>query len=336
MPFVHKILGVVMLLLISITVLDATVDDSVNVWGFYGHRRINRMATFTLPPEMFPFFKKNIEYITEHAVDPDKRRYSTEGEAPRHYIDIDHFVINGQDPFEVMPKHWNDAVNKYSEDTLLSYGIVPWHIEVMIDRLTHAFESMDEARILRNAADLGHYIADAHVPLHTTENYNGQLTNQKGIHGFWESRIPELYADDYDYFMGRAFYLENISDEVWNIVRGSHNAVDTVLSFEKELSEVLSTDAKYSYETRGNITVKVYSENFTNIYDDMMGDMVERRMTRAIITVGSAWYTAWVKAGQPNLDQLGKHKLSDEEVLEQKKLDQKYNEGKIKGREHWE
>src|SRR5690606_11742694 len=60
---------------------------------------------FTLPPEMIKFYKKNIEYITEHAVDPDKRRYAVEGEAPRHYIDIDHYAEDGQDPFEVMPKN---------------------------------------------------------------------------------------------------------------------------------------------------------------------------------------------------------------------------------------
>ena len=64
------------------------------------------MAVFTLPPDMMVFYKKNIEYVTDHAVDPDKRRYSTEGEAARHYIDIDHYVHNGEDPFEVMPKKW--------------------------------------------------------------------------------------------------------------------------------------------------------------------------------------------------------------------------------------
>ncbi len=42
-------------------------------WGFFGHRRINRMAVFTLPPGLIPFYKKNLEFITEHAVDPDKR-----------------------------------------------------------------------------------------------------------------------------------------------------------------------------------------------------------------------------------------------------------------------
>jgi hypothetical protein len=329
--------GIVVLLLLFFCVydsVDASKSIASTVWGFYGHKRINRMATFTLPPEMFPFFKRNIEYVTEHAVDPDKRRYAAEGEAPRHYIDIDHYIEHGEDPFEVVPKMWDEAVVKFTEDTLLAYGIVPWHIEVMIGRLTQAFREKDAHYILSMASDLGHYIGDAHVPLHTTENYNGQFTDQKGIHGFWESRIPEMHANDYDYFTGRATYIENISDEVWDVVRGSHYALDSVLGFEKDLTQEFATDEKYSYETRGATTVKVYSKDFTNEYNAMMGDMVERRMRQSIIMVGSAWYTAWVKAGQPDLDELDQPVVSEEELQRQKELELKFRDGKIKGREH--
>ena len=90
-------------------------------------------------------------------------------------------------------------------------------------------------RILSLSSDLGHYIADAHVPLHTTENYNGQLTNQKGIHGFWESRIPEISAEEYDYLLGTAVYVADPLKEAWRIVKESNSAVDSVLKFEKEL-----------------------------------------------------------------------------------------------------
>src|SRR5690606_27554363 len=170
-----------------------------DAWGFVAHKRINRMACFTLPPEMFPFFKRHIDFVSDEAGGPDRRRYAVEGEAERHYIDIDHYGHGGQDPFAVMPRKWEDAVRKYSEDTLLAYGIVPWHIQVMFDRLVRAFQRGNVDHILRTATDLGHYVADAHVPLHTTENYNGQLTDQYGIHAFWESRIPELSADGYDH-----------------------------------------------------------------------------------------------------------------------------------------
>lgn len=277
-------------------------------WGFYAHKKINRMAVFTLPSEMMGFYKQHIEYISEHAVDPDKRRYAVEEEAARHYIDIDHY---GEHPFDSVPVFWKAAVKKYTEDTLKAYGIVPWHIEKMVYRLTEAFKQENLDLILHYSADLGHYIGDAHVPLHTTENYNGQLTNQKGIHGFWESRIPELKSEGYDYWVGKAKYIEKPIFKAWETVKASHAAVDSVLKFEAELNAKYSPDKKYSFENRGASMMKVYSKEYTEDYDKMLNGMVERRMRQAIITVGSLWYTAWVNAGKPNLNRFNDKDVSD-------------------------
>ncbi len=302
-------------------------------WGFYGHRRINRMAVFTLPPEMVGFYKRNIEFVTAHAVDPDKRRYASKNEAPRHYIDIDHYAKGGENPFEVMPRYWYDAVEKFTEDTLQAYGIVPWHVARMTNWLTKAFESRNVNRILSTSADIGHYIADAHVPLHTTENYNGQLTNQKGIHGLWESRILELTADEYDYLVGRAEYIDKPIHAIWDVVEESHSYLDSVLLTEKDVTAKIPSDQKYAFETRGKRTVRQYSQQFALAYTNRMGDMVEERMRKAIVMVGSIWFTAWVNAGQPDLDAIGE---VDEEQLarEQKEAEDAYQKKEIKGRSH--
>jgi hypothetical protein len=301
-------------------------------WGFFGHKRINRMAVFTLPPEMFGFYKEHIEYLTEHAVDPDKRRYAVEGEAPRHYIDIDHYAHDGVSPFELVPRLWKDAVEKFSEDTLQAYGIVPWYIDVMVNKLTNAFKNKNVDLILKYSADLGHYVGDAHVPLHTTKNYNGQLTNQRGIHGLWESRLPELFAENYDYFVGKARYQKSVIDFAWEAVYQSHMAVDSVLRMERELTEELSTDAKYSFETRGAVTMRTYSKQFSDEYHRRMNGMVERRFRLAIIGVGSLWYTAWVNAGQPNLNELMHVKPSEELLRELEQIEADVQSGKAKGR----
>ena len=277
-------------------------------WGFFAHQRINRMAVFTLPDGMIGFYKQHLEYISQHAVDPDKRRYTNADEACRHYIDLDHY---GNDAFDSVPHYWKKAATKYSEDTLKAYGIVPWHIEKMVYRLTEAFRSENLDLILHYSADLGHYVADAHVPLHTTENYNGQLTNQTGIHGFWESRIPELKAEKYDYWLGKAQYIDNPNEVAWKIVKVSHSCVDSVLKLEKELSNTYPPDKKYSFENRGNTVIKMYSEEYSNDYDLLLNGMVERRMRAAIRTTGSLWYTAWVNAGKPDLKKLDGKALSD-------------------------
>jgi len=172
------------LVVIILFILLFLPTKQLNSWGFHAHKLINRYAVFTMPEELIGFFKKHINHLSEHSVDADKRRYVVKEEAPRHYIDID---VYGEKPFEVMPKKWNDAVEKFTEDTLIAYGIVPWYIQTIYNRLVNAFSNKDINYILKNASDLGHYVADAHVPLHTSLNYDGQLTGQKGIHAFWES-----------------------------------------------------------------------------------------------------------------------------------------------------
>ena len=244
-------------------------------------------------------------------MDPDKRRYAVEGEAQRHYIDIDHYAHGGTDPFETMPRKWNDAVAKFSEDTLQAYGIVPWHIEVMFGRLVSAFQRGDVDRILRNSSEIGHYVGDAHVPLHTTENYNGQLTNQHGIHAFWESRIPELSAENYDHLVGRATYVDRVLDLAWDAVYASHMLVDSVLSIERRLSASYPEDRKYVFEDRGRGAMRMYSREFTAAYEAEMLGMVEQRMNASILTLGNIWYSAWVVAGQPDLDRFEQKEVSD-------------------------
>ncbi len=270
-------------------------------WGFFAHQQINRLAAFTLPSEMIGFYKRNLQHITEKAVNPDMRRYTNKLEAPRHYIDID---IYGDSALWTMPRYWKDAVAKYTEDTLQAYGIVPWHINRVRYELTEAFRKRDAARILRISADLGHYIADANVPLHTTENYNGQLTGQEGIHGFWESRLPELFFDEYDFFVGKARYIDDPQLEAWEAVTHAHLAMDSVLNFERRLSEQFDESKKYSFERRGASTVRVYSYEFSEAYHKVLSGMVERRMRASIKMVGDFWFTCWVDAGQPDLNSL--------------------------------
>ncbi|MFN6944387.1 MAG: zinc dependent phospholipase C family protein [Cytophagaceae bacterium] len=266
-------------------------------WGFFAHKRINHLAVFALPPELIGFYKNNISSISELAVNPDKRRYIDINEAPRHYIDLDAY----HKPYDQLPKYWHEAVEEFTEDSLHAKGIVPWHIQLMKERLTYVFKEKNYKKIIQYSADLGHYIADAHVPLHTTRNYNGQLTNQHGIHGFWESRLPELFSAQYDCFIGKAEYIEDTQKAAWDAVITSHLAVDSVLSMEKFLSQKFSPEEKYSFEEKGSTTIKVYSKAYSEAYHNLLDGMVEKRMRAAIKMIADFWYTSWVDAGQPIL-----------------------------------
>jgi hypothetical protein len=285
--------------------------NSHSKWGFFAHQRINKHAIFILPAEMLPFYKKNLTFIMEHSVDPDQRRYAVKGEAPRHFIDLD---IYGDSATYKLPHFWNDAVEKIGEDSLLKHGIVPWHIQLMKFQLTKAFKEKDAYQILKLSAEIGHYIADANVPLHTTKNYNGQFTNQEGIHGFWKSRLPELFSNEYDFFVGTAEYLPSTQKTAWEAVRNANACLDSVLIFEQNLTAKLRPSKKYVVDTRNGQNIKTYSKEFSKKYHQLLENQVQRQMRASIKMIGNFWYSSWIDAGQPDLTPLMNYKIGKNEL----------------------
>lgn len=299
---------------------------ALSSWGYHAHQRINRLAIFILPKAMTGFYRANIGFITEHAISPDKRRYVDSTEAPKHFLDADHY---GKKPFINIPRRWRDAEKKYSADTLNKYGTVPWAIQSQYYRLVEAFKKHDTTAILNASSYLGHYVADAHVPLHLHSNHDGQLTNQQGIHALWESRIPELFSSGYNCYAGKVRYIENPLDEAFKICRTSFSEADSVLRLERQLSRTFPALKKYAMVTRGKRKVKDYSVPYSAAYQKLLGGMVQRRMRSAVLSVSSFWFSAWVDAGQPDLNKLIAKPLSQTEKLKLQKEEAVFKNGKI-------
>lgn len=196
------------------------------------------------------------------------------------------------------------------EDHFSIHGILPYWLVTMQRRLTNAFLRKDIPQILRLAADMGHYISDAHVPLHTTENYNGQLSSQHGIHGFWESRIPELFFEEWNLVTGKAEYIDHFEDRMWEIVQESNALVAEVLQLELEVRQSMPPDKIMCYEDRLTQNILTYCPAFARAYAQAMQGMVDDRMRASIHTVASVWYTAWIDAGQPPLWDVSTQDLS--------------------------
>lgn len=298
-------------------------------WGFAAHRLINRCAVFLLPPAMIGFYKRHIDWLTDHAVDPDKRRYAIADEGPRHFLDLDRY---GPPPHRQLPRDWKAAVQAFGEDSLKRYGILPWWVDRMQWRLTKAFQEMDTRSILQLSAEIGHYLSDGHVPLHACSNHNGQFTQQQGIHAFWESRIPERHGSQYDFVIPKAHYLTNPADYCWKRLFESAAAADSVLRIEKELSQSLPADSRYAYEPRNGIVIRQYAARYTDAYHQRLGGMVERRMRQSIHTVASFWYTAWVDAGQPRLDTFTANPFTTADRADWDSLDLRWRRDALRGR----
>ena len=267
-------------------------------WGFHAHRTIHEKAIYALPEAMAPFFLEHADYIIEASVNADQRRYVDSSEAPRHYIDLDCY---GDSPLDSIPKYWSQAKAKFGEDTLQKYGILPWVINWEYQALVRAMDSGNTQLILKHITDLGHYVADACVPLHSTMNYDGQLTGQDGIHALWETSIPEAFSSDYDYFVGKALYLNDPQQFSWNLIKESFTLKDSVLDLEWELNASFDEENKYHLDLSKTDAKKTFSPAYVSAYNKVLNGMVERRLQVSIKAIASFWYSAWVDAGEPDL-----------------------------------
>ena len=335
-------------ILLIFTFLCPLVNSSE--WGFYGHKLINQQAVFSLPFELQQYFLPHLDYLSRHAVDPDKRRYAIKDEASQHYFDTEKW-----EPFIEDSIHYSrlgllgaipalalvcegdtswlspgDSV--YSDlcsniplfntahtwefggcqvvDTMAEHGLLPIAISRWYNKLVKAFYEKDED-VLRIAADLGHYLGDAHVPLHTTMNYNGQLTGQLGIHAFWETHVPEALAEkEFDLVSGKVELIDDIVGEAWRIVKQSHTMVDSVLEKERSIRLAWKDSEENCTRERLGRVAQVPCPAMLEAYHSALDQMVERQMRRTIKSVASFWWTAYVEAGQPRLDFM----ISNDEV----------------------
>lgn len=264
-------------------------------WGFYAHKKINKLAIFTLPPSLINLYKRHLDEIINYAVLPDQRRHSLDLEAARHYIDLDRYPIK-----DIQYLTWENAILKYSEDSLQKHGIVPWNIQTYYRQLKYAFIARDTIRIIKISAELGHYVADAHVPLHTTSNYDGQQTNQVGIHSFWESQIPELLQEKLDDWIGPAAYIPNVLTSTWDWVIESHGMLTDLFNGEKIINARIPDSHKYKHSQKGKSLEKMYTEHYIEAYHKQLDNQVEKRYLASIKHIGSLWYSAWLEAGEPD------------------------------------
>ncbi|GAB3533396.1 hypothetical protein GCM10027443_18830 [Pontibacter brevis] len=295
-------------------------------WGFFGHKVVHQLAIYNLPKQLQGFYFKHQNYIIAKSIRPDERRNNDPTEAPRHFIDID---VYGEEAINTMPEAWEAAASRYTTDTLLKYGIVPWHVVVMQERLTNAFKQQNVDSILYYSADLGHYIADAHVPLHTTVNYDGQLTEQKGMHSLWESKLPEMFAQTYKLNAKQAEYLPDAEKQIWKVVRNTYSLIPNTLEYEREVSKNFTKETKYDLVERNGRTRQYYSDAFAKAYQEKLGSMVEQQMSIAAQQVANFWYTAWVDGGKPDMEKLMYQPLTKTEKKQLKKEKKAFRKGEL-------
>jgi hypothetical protein len=302
-------------------------------WGIFGHEHINNAAVMALPKPLQIFFYNHIDFITQESTVPDLRVYTLtdKEEFPRHFIDVENFGS-----LDSIPRSFDLAKKKYDDKFLSSNGVLPWRIQDLMVKLTKAFKEKRKTEILLIAGDLGHYIGDAHMPLHTSANYNGQLSNQKGIHSLFESSIVGKFGKDYNYYTGEAQYIENVDKAIWDIIKDSHSYVQPLLLIDKKLREKYTEDKMYETDENGKIVKNkfnslVYSKEYTNELHEALNGMVEKQIRKAIVNTTNFWYTAWVNAGKPDLTDLDAKELTNRNAKKLKNDLKLWKKGQVFG-----
>ncbi len=321
---------------IVLTIVAAACVCSVAfAWGSWGHQHINYAAIFALPAEMRVFFYNHKDFITEESVVPDLRKYTINDKAEfnRHFIDIEGF--EGY-TMTTLPKTTADAKKVFDDKLLDKMGILPWYIQDMSDKLTKAMRDKRKTEILFLAADLGHYIGDANMPLHTSLNHDGQLTNQRGIHSFWESQLPDYFGNTYDFRTIPAVYLPDITAATWDIIKHTHGLVESTLSIEKTLSMSFKKDDMYKKDANGVVIKNKFGQQthsyaYAKAYHEALNGMVEKQMKHAVQDLANFWYTCWVNAGKPDLTSLDPKELTERNEKFLKKDSKMIEKGKTFG-----
>jgi hypothetical protein len=281
-------------------------------WGFFGHEHIDRAAIFALPTPLQTFFYNHIDFITQEASVPDLRKHTLndKAEGPRHFIDLENYGS-----LDTLPKTLEEAKKKYDEKFLSQNGILPWYLMEMMDKLTTAFKEKKKTEILFLASDLGHYLGDAHMPFHTSANYDGQQTGQKGIHSLWEARLPEMFGKDYNYYTGDAKFIDNVPKAIWALMASTHSLVDTALGVDMNLRKKFSENKIFKTDKDGKVIkgkygASLFSDEYAKEFHTALKGMVERQLRKSIATTADFWYTAWINAGKPDVGDLDPSELT--------------------------
>ena len=251
-------------------------------WGDKGHRVVSTLALRSLPEEPRAWFAGREAEVCDHASDPDHWKQDRK-EGPRHFLDLEPYG----DP-EHLPRTLEEAHAKVGGD-YYRLGVVPWIIQDRWRDLVDAFRGGDPARVAMATAILGHYIGDAHVPLHTTDNHDGQLTNQRGVHSRWESGLVErhIMADDLTVVPAQPDLA--IFDRPWDWLQAAHALVPQLLVDDRD------ADRTTPVGSRG----KQRGEAYWMVFWAKQGPVVKQQLQLAGQHLGDAILSAWIEAGRP-------------------------------------
>ncbi len=252
-------------------------------WGANAHRLISSKAVETLPAELRPFFEAHRDLIVQHAADPlDALAKNASVERHYHLLQLDRY---GKFPFEALPRNYRAALNKFTKPKLEANGVLPWEIGLYSEKLTNAFRTRDWEQVRLMAALVAHYVAEAHDPFNTTENFDGKLSAQPGVNVRFGSGLLDRYSTFFPLRPNDAVFINDPTDHAFEDCLSAHAWLENALLADRRARRGLSD----------------YTDEYYDRFYNQAGAIVIRQLSDAATDVGSYWLTAWKNAGQPAL-----------------------------------
>ncbi len=286
--------------------------ENASSWGFDGHKKITELAIDIILNlqnvkgveqqklnSLKKFLKENKEIIIDRCIEPDMVRNDLKDEQFNHFIDIDRY---GSFPFEELPRDKAKAIEKFGFANVQKNGFLPWRIAEVMDSLGEAISKSDREKMLRYFSWIAHYVEDAHQPLHVTENYDGQLTNQPGIHSRFETELVKYMISknglnfNAKQFVDEIKNFEPISDKVkfaFDIVLESYKYIEQILEADKFAKDKIPLERLYRVEKRDGRTRYIYSDEYYSIMSERLGALVISRMGKSAVRLAYVWLDVW-------------------------------------------
>jgi hypothetical protein len=251
-------------------------------WGGNGQRLVVNKAIDTLPPDARIFFETNRSFIILHVTDPLDAEAKTPAEKHNHYLYLDKY---GRFPFELLPRTYKAAVTKFGKSKLEATGLLPWQIGVYSAKLTEAIKlgRWDDAKL--DAAILASYVAEAHDPFNTTENFDGHLTLQTGINERFGSALIDRFSSFFPMRPNDASFINDPTDHAFEACLSAHSWLETILLADRN----------------ARLGGKSYDDEYFDRFYNQAAPTLIRQLSEAATDVGSYWLTAWTNAGRPQL-----------------------------------
>jgi hypothetical protein len=276
------------LVCVAIAFIASLAPRDTIAWGGNAQRIVLGKAIDTLPPDLRPFFDDNRSYLALHVTDPLDAEAKTPTEKHNHFIYLDRY---GRFPYTTLPRVYKNAVSKYSKSKLEQTGLLPWQIGVYSAKLTTSFQQAhwDEAKL--NAAILAGYVAEAHDPFNTTENFDGHLTLQNGINDRFGATLIDRFSSFFPLRPNDASFIADPTDHAFEACLSAHAALETILLADRN----------------ARASAKAYNDEYFDHFYNLTAATLIRQLSDASTDVGSYWLTAWTNAGKPAVPQTQPH-----------------------------